>query len=73
MTTSPLPLAPITADARVSDVLFAVAGSAPIFARYRMDTCCGGARSLREAADHAGIPVETLMDALRSVVGPTVA
>lgn len=73
MTTRPLPLAPITADARVSDVLFAVAGSAPIFARYGMDTCCGGARSLREAAERAGIPVETLMDELRAAVGPAVA
>jgi iron-sulfur cluster repair protein YtfE (RIC family) len=73
MTARSLSRSTISADDRVSDVLFAVAGSAPVFARYRMDTCCAGARSLREAADHAGIPLERLLDELRGTGDPALA
>nr|MCU0616570.1 DUF542 domain-containing protein [Gemmatimonadaceae bacterium] len=61
MLRSPLPLAPITADSRVDEALFSLAAAPEVLARYGLDTCCGGARSLRAAAEHVGIPLEHLL------------
>ena len=35
---------------------------------FGVDTCCGGAESLEEAARASGVPLETLIGALRKVV-----
>lgn len=61
MPSQPLPLAPITADSRVDEALFALAAAPTVMARYGLDTCCGGARTLRAAAEHAGIPLARLL------------
>ncbi|HMS01573.1 MAG TPA: DUF542 domain-containing protein [Gemmatimonadaceae bacterium] len=61
MARSALPLAPITAESRVDEALFALAAAPAVMARYGLDTCCGGARTLRAAAEHAGVPLEQLL------------
>ena len=61
MPSHPLPLAPITADSRVDEALFALAAAPEVMARHGLDTCCGGARTLRAAAEHAGIPLVQLL------------
>jgi regulator of cell morphogenesis and NO signaling len=40
----------------------------PIFQHFGLDTCCGGALPLREAAQHHGLDVEEVLRALDSVV-----
>jgi regulator of cell morphogenesis and NO signaling len=42
-----------------------------VFRRFKVDTCCGGAETLTEAARVAEVEVNTLMDALSdAVAGP---
>lgn len=40
-----------------------------IFNRYGMDTCCGGARQIAEAASAAGVDRGVLRAALVSAIG----
>jgi regulator of cell morphogenesis and NO signaling len=39
--------------------------------RLGLDYCCGGNRTLTEAARHAGVPLETALSTLRAVAPPT--
>jgi len=40
-----------------------------VLGRYGLDTCCGGARPLREAAPEHGVDPEELVRKLNEVVG----
>lgn len=41
----------------------------PVLAAHGMDTCCGGAKTLAEAADAHGVGLEVLLAELEAVVG----
>ena len=38
-----------------------------VFNRFGIDACCGGARTLAEAAGRHGVPLAELLEALRQV------
>jgi iron-sulfur cluster repair protein YtfE (RIC family) len=39
-----------------------------VFARLRMDACCGGAESIRNSAQHNGLKVEDVMEQLETAI-----
>lgn len=41
----------------------------PVLQRFGLDTCCGGALSLRIAAEHHGLDLDQVMRALRDAIG----
>lgn len=55
-------------DSIVRDIALAVPRATSVFDAYRIDYCCGGQRSLSEAAERAGVPVATLIGALEAEV-----
>lgn len=59
----------ITADVRIAEVVLDCSACAEVFARHGIDFCCKGDRTLRVAADAAGIDVDALiaeLDAART-------
>jgi iron-sulfur cluster repair protein YtfE (RIC family) len=42
-----------------------------IFGQFGLDTCCGGALPLATAAEHHGLPLKTLIEALQARVDQT--
>ena len=56
--------APIDARLSVNDVLRRQPGAVRVLNAFGIDTCCGGAASLDEAAREAGVAVEDLVLAL---------
>lgn len=53
---------PILPDATLASVLDAHPGAARVFARHKIDFCCRGQRPIVEAADHAKVPLATLIE-----------
>ena len=49
----------------VNDVIRAFPSAVAVFDRLGMDACCGGGRTLEEAARRHGVPLESLLAALR--------
>ena len=45
----------------IRDVLKRAPGAADLLHRLALDTCCGAGRSIREAAEAAGMPAEELL------------
>lgn len=60
--------ATITSEMTVNQVLQEYPATLPVFNKYRVDACCGGAAPLSGAAAAAGIPVEELLAALQAAV-----
>ena len=56
----------ISSEMTVNQVLQTYPATLPIFNRYRVDACCGGAATLAVAAAAAGIPLEELVAALEA-------
>jgi regulator of cell morphogenesis and NO signaling len=54
----------------LGDVVHSDGRSAQVFERFGLDFCCGGRRTLREAASAAGVPVEEVVDALAALGDP---
>ncbi len=54
----------ITKDLVVNDVIRDFPKTIGVFTRYGIDSCCGGAVSIEEAAKRDGAPLEDLLDAL---------
>ncbi len=52
---------PITRDMTVNDVIKAHPGTIEVFARFAVDSCCGGAVSVEAAAERDGADIEALM------------
>ena len=44
----------------------------PVFARFGIDACCGGPRTVQDAASRHGIDLDALMTALRAVAATQV-
>ncbi len=58
----------LTPELTVNDVILRYPEAIRVLNELQIDTCCGGARSLREAAAEAGLDVERLLEELRRVV-----
>lgn len=62
--------APTPAQIRPDDTLNAIVERAPrtlaVLQRFGLDTCCGGALALREAAAHHALDLDELLGALRA-------
>lgn len=55
-------------DRSVNDLLRAAPAAGAIFSRFGVDTCCGGALPLSEAARQAGAPLDKLVAELSGVL-----
>ncbi|MFL5581931.1 MAG: DUF542 domain-containing protein [Gemmatimonadaceae bacterium] len=56
-------------DLSVNDTLVRWPGAVRALNAFGIDTCCGGAASLREAAAEAGVPLDTLLAAVAGAAG----
>lgn len=54
----------IRASMTINQVLKRFPATVGVFSRFNMDACCGGARSLEQAAREDGVELETLLAAL---------
>ena len=52
----------------VNDVIAAIPRTIGVFNEREIDACCGGAVSIRDAAEREGVDVSALMHALHQVV-----
>jgi len=59
----------IARTAKVGDVARAWPETMKVFARYKLDLCCGGVHSLDFVAEKHGLNLETLLRELNEVVG----
>ncbi len=50
----------------IREVLARAPGAADLLHRLSLDTCCGAGRSIREAAEVAGMPAEELLAQLNN-------
>ncbi|MEJ2078547.1 MAG: iron-sulfur cluster repair di-iron protein [Acidobacteriota bacterium] len=57
----------ISANQTVGELARNVPGSARIFEDFGIDYCCGGGRALRDACEENGLPIEGVLDSLRSL------
>ena len=57
---------PITAEETLNAIVARYPQALPALQRLGLDTCCGGALSLRDAAQHHGLAVEDVLRALRA-------
>jgi regulator of cell morphogenesis and NO signaling len=58
----------IPGDVTVNEAIRLWPASVAVFQKFNIDSCCGGALPIREAAAHHGIDVDTLLAALAPVV-----
>ncbi len=56
----------LSPTATLREVAVGVPGATRVFDNLRLDYCCGGKRSLAEAASEANLPVDTLLGELRN-------
>lgn len=61
-------MATITGEARVADVARIWPETMKVFARYKLDLCCGGAHSLDVVASKHGLDLERLLAELNATV-----
>ena len=54
----------ITADDTVNDALLRLPATGRVFNAFGIDSCCGGAATIAQAATDADIPLDVLLDAL---------
>lgn len=59
----------ITEDMTINQVLRLYPQVMGVFNTFRMDSCCGGARSLGAAAREDGADIRELLDALKRAAG----
>jgi regulator of cell morphogenesis and NO signaling len=68
MTCSAKPIPRLSPDALVNDVLRDHPATARVFNAFAIDACCGGARTLRDAAREDGADCCTLLAELEWVL-----
>jgi regulator of cell morphogenesis and NO signaling len=62
----------IDASTRIGDLAATIPGAARLFEEYRLEYCCKGARSLREACEARGAPLPEVLEKLESAaLGPS--
>jgi regulator of cell morphogenesis and NO signaling len=57
----------ITESETVADIALSVAGAARVFESHRIDYCCGGKRTLREACEKVSVPIERVIAQLEAL------
>jgi regulator of cell morphogenesis and NO signaling len=55
----------ITPDMSLNDVIRKYPNTIGVFNRFNIDSCCGGARSLRDMAAEDKVDLEVFMQALK--------
>lgn len=66
-------MATITGEARAADVARIWPETMKVFARYKLDLCCGGVHPLNMVASKHGLDLERLLAELNAVVGERTA
>lgn len=61
-------LTPINPDSTVNDVIRNYPVTIPVFNEFGIDSCCGGAASLRVAAERDGADLTALLGRLAIVI-----
>ncbi|MEE9202593.1 MAG: DUF542 domain-containing protein [Dehalococcoidia bacterium] len=61
--------AEISEDMSINQVLKLCPRAMGVFNTFRMDSCCGGARSLEQAAREDGADIRELLAAIRQAAG----
>jgi len=56
----------ITKDMTINDVIKKYPNTIGIFNRFRLDSCCGGARTLEQSASEDGVSLEELLASLNA-------
>jgi regulator of cell morphogenesis and NO signaling len=56
------------AEKTVNDVIRDHPESVAVFSRHGIDSCCGGALPVREAAGHHDVPLDELLEELRGAI-----
>lgn len=56
----------IDPEMSVADTATRYPQTVPVFAELNMDTCCGGADSIRKAAEHGGHDLNVVLNKLRA-------
>jgi iron-sulfur cluster repair protein YtfE (RIC family) len=59
----------ITGEMVINDVIQHYPWTLPVFYRYGVDSCCGGARTVASAARALGVNLEDLLAELESAAG----
>lgn len=54
----------------VNAVIASFPSALPVFSSFGIDSCCGGALSVAEAARRHRVPLETLLSALEAAIAP---
>lgn len=62
-------IARIEAEDTLNAVVARYPSTLPVLTEHGLDTCCGGALSLREAARHHDLDVAGLLDELNAAAG----
>ena len=60
-------VAKITKERIVNDVIKDYPKTIGVFARFNIDSCCGGMATVEEAAKRDGVPLEELLEELNRV------
>jgi regulator of cell morphogenesis and NO signaling len=58
----------ITPETTLNVIVARYPETLPVLQRFGLDTCCGGALPLREAAQHHSLDVQEILSAVDSVV-----
>jgi len=61
----------ISPERAVREIASQIHGSIPLFETHRIDFCCNGQRTLKEACDQAGVPIERMMSSLERILNRT--
>ncbi|MGK7344342.1 MAG: DUF542 domain-containing protein [Candidatus Nitrospinota bacterium M3_3B_026] len=59
----------ITKEMTINDVVQKHPGTMKVFNQYNLDSCCGGAQSIGEAAAAAGADLEKVLEDLNAAAG----
>jgi len=62
-------MALVTADMTINDVVKKYSATMKVFNQYKVDSCCGGAQSVKAAAELNGTNLEKLLADLNAAVG----
>lgn len=60
-----------TENTAVGEIVAMLPKASDVFKKYKIDFCCGGDRSLKEAADKRGVAIEDLMNQLQDLYAAT--
>jgi regulator of cell morphogenesis and NO signaling len=61
----------VLAERPLAELVHADARAARVLEKFGLDFCCGGRRTLREAAQADGVPLDEVIDALGALGAPT--